>query len=238
MQLSALKVWSAPLLLLVTTGTMALSISPYNSSIDFNHTLSKRDPSGVPADIFSEGCALKNPKFAVPKSNPGIQVGECYVNSRIMKQKFCIFEPDAARITASLEGGPYGTCSCYDQFPKATDLMSFENLNYACMAWTKNSGGGTAPAIPGTKCIPFPIVCPTSLIKSSKGCYSKNYFAQGGPVSMLQRYDTLLFLNAFLFSFLLFFQGDSDSLCKHQAYVQDVLVSGEEPEGQQGHVLQ
>jgi len=52
-------------------------------SVSGEHVLVKRDPSGVPADILTEGCALKNLNFSTGShGDPGIQLGECYINSR------------------------------------------------------------------------------------------------------------------------------------------------------------
>lgn len=96
-----------------------------------------------------------------------------------MQQKFCVFEPIDGPPKGSNEGGAYGTCTCYPNFPKSTDLMAYSNLNYACLAWTKKNPGFTPPVMPGTKCKPYPLVCPNTL----KNCYADKYFQQGGPVS-------------------------------------------------------
>ncbi|UZJ51547.1 hypothetical protein CBS101457_000867 [Exobasidium rhododendri] len=167
--------------MLLLSGSAMASITSFSTTSNSYYSLAKRDPSGVPADILTEGCAIKNPGYAANHTDHGIQLGECYINARIMKQMFCTFEPTDGDMKSSREGGPYGSCSCYNAFPKSTDLMSFENLNYACLAWTKKNAGYTPPKLPGEQCIPFPLVCPINL----KGCYAKDYWTSSGPASLL-----------------------------------------------------
>lgn len=73
------------LLILLTVNTGVVGTDVFSPA---TMKLVKRDPSGVPATISHQNCATryrrryKSSPDTPPKCNPGIQVGECFVNAR------------------------------------------------------------------------------------------------------------------------------------------------------------
>ena len=171
-------IWTTSLLALLAVSTGA------SGSESKSMRLIKRDPSGNPATVSHQNCATRyKGKFGSnptqPFCNPGIQIGECFVNSRIHNNVFATFEPDDGPMTASREGGAYGRCCAYDTLPKEEDLIEVNNANYFCFAWTgpgKNIGAGLpSSGLPGMLAWPFPLICPGPI----PNCYSLEYFDKG-----------------------------------------------------------
>jgi hypothetical protein len=84
MKLSAQYLVLWPSLLLLAGRVAASSLEEFNNRRMALHRIAKRDKSGVPANVFTEGCALKNMKSVMPAdgSDDKIQVAECYMNAR------------------------------------------------------------------------------------------------------------------------------------------------------------
>ncbi|MCO5562931.1 hypothetical protein L7F22_016567 [Adiantum nelumboides] len=98
--------------------------------------LIKADKSPNPAAISYSGCSLKQPLNCNSHSDSDIQMGECWSNARVMKQKSAFFVPfKPGEKSYHSEGGPYGTCTAYACFPSESDMQEESNLANFCFFW-------------------------------------------------------------------------------------------------------
>nr|XP_018907192.1 PREDICTED: uncharacterized protein LOC109037137 [Bemisia tabaci]XP_018907193.1 PREDICTED: uncharacterized protein LOC109037137 [Bemisia tabaci] len=147
----------------------------------------KDDKHPRPANASYSGCRLTIGKLtgANSESNDGIQMGECWANTRVHNQKCAFFVPfEPGHEHYDSEGGPYGSCLALDQYPQASDMSETTNLANWCFFWetkvdpSSNASAAPLPSAPGEKGLPMPIVCPSNL----KDCYSADWFEPGGKL--------------------------------------------------------
>lgn len=96
------------------------------------------DKSPGPSDKVYQGCKPKESWIKAnmegSKANDGIQMGECFSNTRVSPNAFAYFVTNHEKDEA--EGAPYGMCRAFTVNPTAEDLES--DLESTCGFWDRD----------------------------------------------------------------------------------------------------